>query len=203
MSLDTAVHIKRGRTLEYLTIGWNLIEALVSILAGVVAGSASLLGFGVDSLIESASAFTLLWRLREGEEGQEREKMALKLVGISFLILAAYIAFEALDSLISVEPPEVSYAGIAIASLSLIVMPILARAKRNVAADLNSRAMKADSRQTDICAYLSLILLVGLGLNALFGWWWADSVAALIMTPIIVKEGIEALRGENCDDCHS
>ena len=197
-------NIKRGRALEYLTIGWNSIEAMVAVGAGVAAGSASLIGFGIDSVIENSSAVTLLWRLRgdNDERSQQREKFALKLVGISFLLLAAYVAFDAGKSLIAFEPPEVSYVGITIAFLSLIVMPILARAKRRVAANINSSALNADSRQTDICAYLSAILLAGLGLNALFGWWWADSAAALIMIPIIAKEGVQALRGETCDDCH-
>jgi divalent metal cation (Fe/Co/Zn/Cd) transporter len=134
--------------------------------------------------------------------GERREQTALKLVGISFFALATYVAFDATKSLILREAPEESYVGIIIAALSLIVMPLLARAKRRVATGLNSRAMKADSRQTDICAYLSAILLGGLGLNALFGWWWADPVAALLMVPIISKEGVEAFRGETCDDCH-
>ena len=212
MSVETAdqksfhaANIQRGRVLEYLTIGWNMVEAVVAIGAGIVAGSTSLIGFGVDSVIESTSGFALLWRLREGELGEQREKFALKLVGVSFLLLAGYIVFDAGKSLIAFEPPEVSFVGIVLAALSLIVMPLLARAKRRVAADINSRALKADSRQTDICAYLSAILLAGLGLNALFGWWWADSAAALIMVPIIVKEGVEALRGETCCDdaaCH-
>ncbi len=195
-------NIRRGRVLEYFTIGWNLIEAFVALGAGLFAGSTSLIGFGVDSLIESSSGVALLWRLQEGESGEQREKFALKLVGMSFVLLAGYIAFDAGKSLIYSESPQVSYTGIGLAILSVIIMPILASAKRKVAENLNSKAMKADSRQTDICAYLSAILLVGLGLNALFGWWWADSVAALIMIPIIVKEAIEALRGETCGDCH-
>jgi len=200
--INFEANVRRGRALEYLTIGWNSIEAIVAIVAGIVAGSASLIGFGVDSVIENSSAVTLLWRLRDGERGERREKFALKLVGISFLLLGAFVAFDAAKSLIAIEPPEVSFIGIALAASSLVVMPILARAKRRVASNLNSRAMKADSRQTDICAYLSAILLVGLALNALFGWWWADSVAALIMAPIIIKEGVEALRGKSCNDCH-
>lgn len=195
-------NVRRGQLLEYLTIGWNLFEAGISVGAGLMAGSVSLTGFGVDSLIECASGFALLWRLREGEAGKRREKLALKFVGISFLLLAAYIALDAVKSLLNYEPPEVSRVGIGIAFLSLIVMPVLARAKRRVAENLDSRAMKADSRQTDICAYLSAILLLGLVLNALFGWWWADSIAALIMLPIILKEGFGALRGETCGDCH-
>lgn len=193
--------VRRGRKLEYITIGWNSLEAVVTIGAGLFAGSVALVGFGVDSVIESLSGAVLLWRLYAGEH---REQLALKLVGGSFLLLAAYVAFDAGKSLLFREPPEESYVGIGLAALSLIVMPVLARAKRRVAANLNSRALQADSRQTDICAYLSAILLFGLGLNALFGWWWADPVAALVMIPIIAKEGIEALRGETCcgETCH-
>jgi divalent metal cation (Fe/Co/Zn/Cd) transporter len=192
--------IQRGRRLEYLTIGWNMFEAAVAIGAGVFARSTALLGFGIDSLIESLSGSVLLWRLHHGEKGQRREQQARKLVGISLLVVAAYVAFEAVESLVKREAPAVSYPGIGIAFLAVIVMPLLARAKRKVAASLGSRAMHADSRQSDICGYLSAILLIGLGANALLGWWWADPVAALVMVPIIGKEGIEALRGETCCD---
>lgn len=195
--ISHAANVQRGRRLEYLTIGWNSLEAVIAIGAGAVAGSIALVGFGFDSVIEVSSGAILLWRLLGDEQ---REKIALRLVGISFLALAAYVTFDAVKSLWLRDAPGESYIGIALAALSLVVMPILARAKRKVAANLNSRALAADSRQTDICAYLSAILLAGLGLNALFGWWWADPVAALIMTPIIVKEGIEALRGETCCD---
>ncbi len=198
-------NVRRGRRLEYLTIAWNSLEAVASIGAGLLAGSIALVGFGVDSVIETSSGAILLWRLRDGERGEARERIALKLVGIGFLLLAAYVAFDAVKSLLMREPPEASYIGIGIAAVSLIVMPLLARAKRQVAVQLNSRAMQADSRQTDLCAYLSAILLAGLVLNALFGLWWADPVAGLVMTPIIAKEGIEALRGEACgcaDSCH-
>jgi divalent metal cation (Fe/Co/Zn/Cd) transporter len=204
--ITRAVNVRRGRWLEYLTIGWNSLEAIIAIGAGLVAGSIALVGFGLDSIIEVSSGAALLWRLHmDAPEKRERsERIALKLVGISFLLLAAYVIFDAAQSLITRETPEASYVGIGLAALSLVVMPLLARAKRKVAASINSRALQADSRQTDICAYLSAILLGGLLLNALFGWWWADPVAALVMTPIIVKEGIEALRGETCCDgvCH-
>lgn len=190
--------VRRGRILAYLTIVWNSLEGIIAVGAGIVAGSIALVGFGVDSVIEVSSGAIILWRLASGEH---REKLALRLVGVSFLALAVYVALDAVKSLICREFPEASYVGIAIAALSLIAMPILASAKRKVAADLHSRAMQADSRQTDICAYLSAILIAGLGLNALFGWWWADPVAALVMVPIIAREGIEALRGETCDDC--
>ncbi len=169
--------------------------------AGWLAGSIALIGFGVDSLIESISGSILLWLLSSPAHDESREQTAHKLVGVSFLILAAYVAYDALKSLLTYEVPESSPVGIGLSIVSLILMPILARAKRRSAAHLNSRAMKADSRQTDLCAYLSAILLGGLLLNTLFGWWWADPVAALIMVPIIAREGVEGLRGEVCD-CH-
>ncbi|MEJ7846851.1 MAG: cation transporter [Pyrinomonadaceae bacterium] len=188
---------RRGRMLAYLTIIWNSLEAVIAVGAGISAGSIALVGFGVDSVIEVSSGAIILWRLMSGEH---RERLALRLVGVSFLALAAYVAFEAAKSLWLREAPDATYTGIAIAALSLIVMPLLARAKRKVAASLNSRAMQADSRQTDICTYLSAILLGGLGLNTAFGWWWADPLAGLVMIPIIAREGIAALRGETCCD---
>ena len=197
-----AVATRHGRNLEYLTIGWNSLEAVAAIFAGALAGSIALVGFGVDSVIEVSSGAIILWRLFAGDH---REKLALKLVGISLVALAAYVGFDAVKSLVLREPPEVTYIGIGIAVLSLVVMPLLARAKRNVARQLNSRAMMADSKQTDICTYLSAILLGGLLFNALFGWWWSDPIAALVMLPIIVKEGIEAMQGKTCCDsggCH-
>ncbi len=194
--------LRQGRRLEYLTLGWNLCEAVVAIGSGVGAGSTALIGFGVDSLIESTSGAALLWRLSGEDGGGKREGMALQLVGISFLLLAAWVGWEGFSTLIGREAPEESFVGIGLAVLSLLVMPVLARAKRRVAAGLGSKALEADSRQTDLCAYLSALLLMGLGLNALFGWWWADPVAALAMVPIIVREGVQALRGQECTDCH-
>jgi divalent metal cation (Fe/Co/Zn/Cd) transporter len=195
--------VRRGRRLEFFTIGWNFLEGFVPIAAGLMAGSIALIGFGIDSFIETGSGAVLLWRLWEEEKGERRERIALKLVGWSLLILAAYVGFEAAKSLVMREEPERSWPGIVIAALSLIVMPLLARAKRKVAAGISSRALVADSKQTDICAYLSAILLGGLGLNALFGWSWADPVAGLIMAPIIAKEGLESLRGETRCDGHT
>lgn len=201
-----AVSVRRGRLLEYLTIGWNSLEGLIAIGSGLFAGSIALVGFGVDSVIEVSSGAALLWRLHldSPERREWAEKVALKVVGVSFLTLAAYVAFDAVMSLFYREAPEASYVGIALAALSLAVMPLLARAKRRVAAEIDSRALRADSRQTEICAYLSTILLGGLMLNALLGWWWADPVAALVMVPIITKEGAEALRGKTCcgSSCH-
>ncbi len=170
--------------------------------AGIAAGSVALVGFGVDSLIESLSGGILLWRLQLHEADEYRERVAGKLVGISFILLAAYVAFDAAKSLVLREAPHVSIVGMVLSCASLIVMPLLARAKRRVAARLESRSLEADSRQTDLCAYLSAILLGGLALNALFGWWWADPIAGLIMVPIISREGIKTLRGDVCADGH-
>ncbi|OGP92511.1 MAG: hypothetical protein A2Z19_00315 [Deltaproteobacteria bacterium RBG_16_54_18] len=195
-------HLMRGRRLEYFTLGWNMVEAAVAIGAGVLAGSIALIGFGVDSLIESFSGAILLWRLASPAHDESREQVARRLVGVSLFLLAAYVCFEAIKSLVAGDQPEASIVGILLAAVSLIVMPLLARAKRRVAAAITSQALVADSRQTDICAYLSAILLGGLVLNALFGWWWADPVAALIMVPIIAREGFEAWQGEECEECH-
>jgi len=193
--------IRRGRVLEYFTLGWNTLEAVVAVGSGLVAGSPALLGFGVDSLIESSSGAVLLWRLRDGEHGEAREELALRLGGVSFMALAAWVGWDATRSLLEGNAPSRSLVGIVLAILSLVVMPLLARLKRRVARELGSRALEADSRQTDLCAYLSAILLVGLGLNAALGWWWADPLAGLAMVPIIGREGVSALRGETCD-CH-
>jgi divalent metal cation (Fe/Co/Zn/Cd) transporter len=198
-------HLQRGIRLEYVTIAWNVVEGIVAVASGAVSGSIALLGFGIDSFIETSSGGILFWRLRAEHRGQDAEKVerrALKLVGTSFLLLAAYVAFDSIKTLIVKEAPERSIPGVVIAVLSLIVMPWLAHAKRKAAGKLNSAALHADSRQTSLCAYLSAILLGGLLLNAVLGWWWADPVAALCMVPIIAKEGREALKGKSCPDCH-
>ena len=204
MHAHRAELLQRGRRLEWFTVGWNSLEGLVSVLFGVLAGSIALVGFGIDSFIETSSGLILLWRLqthRDEADAERAEARALKLVGWSLILLAAYITFDSAIALWQRERPEESMPGIAIAALSLLVMPILARAKRRVAAALNSRALEADSFQTDVCMYLSAILLGGLLLNATLGWWWADPVAALAMVPLIVREGREAMRGERCEDC--
>jgi divalent metal cation (Fe/Co/Zn/Cd) transporter len=188
--------------LEYFTLGWNVLEAVVAVGAGLGANSIALIGFGVDSLIECVSGTILLWRLQAHEADERRERLALRLVGVSFFLLAAYVALDAGKTLILRELPDASVVGICLSAVSVVLMPLLARAKRRVAARLESHALVADSRQTDLCAYLSAILLVGLGLNALFGWWWADSLAALVMVPIIAREGIVSFKGKVGDDCH-
>lgn len=202
-------HVRRGVHLEYITLGWNGLEAVVAIVSGIIAGSVALVGFGLDSVIEMSSGAALLWRLRSDADEERRERVeqkALRVVGACFLALAVYVGYEAINSLRVREHPQESPSGIAIAVASLIVMPLLARAKRRVATGLDSGAMQADSRQTDICAYLSAILLGGLALNAVLGWWWADAVAGIIMVPIIAREGIEATRGKTCacrDSCEA
>ena len=197
MTATTAL-LARGRRLEVFTLAWNVIEAIVAGLAGLAAGSTALIGFGLDSLIESLSGGVLLWRLQDGRAGEARERIAQRLVAMSFVALAGYVTVESVLTLSSRSEPDASLVGIVLATLSVIVMPILARAKRSVAAGLGSPALTADSRQTDLCAYLSAILLVGLGLNALLGWWWADPAAALAMVPIMVYEARRSWRGDSC-----
>jgi divalent metal cation (Fe/Co/Zn/Cd) transporter len=198
---DRRAVARHGRRLQYLTIAWNSAECLISIGAGLVAGSIALIGFGFDSAIEVASSLAALWRLArdEDEAARERaERRALRLIGVCFAALAVYVAVEAIRALINREAPAPSPLGIVIAALSLIVMPVLVHLKRRVATQLDSGALEAETRQTAVCAFLSAILLAGLGLNAWLGWWWADPFAGLAMVPLIAKEGIEALRGETC-----
>ncbi|MDQ3754690.1 MAG: cation transporter [Acidobacteriota bacterium] len=204
-----AQNVKRGLKLEYFTIAYNSLEGLIAIAAGLVAGSIALVGFGFDSLIEVTSGVALLWRLRADIDESRRERMeaiTLRIVGVSFLALAAYVSYDSILALWRRELPEESLPGILLAAASLVVMPLLARAKREVARNIKSAALRADAKQTELCTYLSAILLGGLLLNALWGWWWADAVAALVMVPIIAREGIEALRGKACCEggaCHS
>jgi divalent metal cation (Fe/Co/Zn/Cd) transporter len=197
--------VRHGKRLEYFTIAYNSLEGLVSIVAGAIAGSVSLIGFGLDSIIEVASGAALLWRLHHDLDHVRREQVeraTLQFVGGCFVALAAYIACESAAALIHREIPQRSIPGILLAAVSVIVMPVLARAKRKVAAGIGSGAMQADSRQTDFCTYLSAILLGGLLLNAIAWWWWADPIAGLLMVPIIAKEGLNGIRGKACGgDC--
>ena len=191
----------RARRLEYLTLAWNFFEAIGSVIAGFAAGSVALVGFGFDSCIELASGLAVLWRFADGADAERRERHALRMVGLCFLALAAYIAFDAAHRLWTHEASGESVFGIAVTAASLLAMPLLARAKRNVARQTGSAALHADSRQTDICAWLSAVTLGGLLLNALLGWWWADPLAALVMAPLIVREGYQAVRGKTCCAC--
>lgn len=199
--------VRRGQLLTWGTIGYNALEAVLSIGAGIAAGSVALVGFGFDSVLELTSSVAALWRLGADASAHRREhteRHALRIIGVCFLVLAVYIGIDAARSLIARAAPDESTIGIAIAAASLIVMPLLARAKRRVAGQLGSQAIAAEARQTELCTWLSAILLGGLALNALLGWWWADPVAALAMVPIIALEGRRALRGETpCgDNCH-
>lgn len=190
-----AAAVRRGKVLEAATIGYNVLEGVVALGAGAAAGSIALIGFGIDSGIEVLASALLLWRLQAGERAETR---ALRLVGVSFLLLAAWVAFDAGRALLLREAPEESPVGIVLAAASVVIMPLLVRAKRRVADTIGSRAMHAEATQTQLCMILSAILLAGLTLNALFGLWWADPLAALAMVPIIASEGREALRGKPC-----
>jgi divalent metal cation (Fe/Co/Zn/Cd) transporter len=192
--------LRRARLLEIFTVAWNSLEGLVAVGLGLLAGSIALVGFGIDSVIETSSGVILLWRLQEGRDAEQddaAERRALRLVGASLLALGVYVAGDAALSLARRDAPEASLAGIVLAAISLLVMPLLARAKYRLAGHLNSDALRADGTQTIICAYLSAVLLAGLTLNAQLGWWWADPLAALGMVPIILREGLEAWRGEH------
>jgi cation diffusion facilitator family transporter len=200
LSLDRrrALH-RRALRLEYFTVGWNLIEGVVAIGAGLLAGSVALIGFGVDSSIEVISALGLLWRLRKAgpdatvAEERGAERRALYVVAATFFLLAAYIAYEAEMALLGREEPDRSAVGLVLSVLSLAIMPVLAYGKQRTGRELGSRALVADSVETWVCSYLSLALLAGVGLHELFGWWWADPVGALAMLPVIVWQGWETL----------
>ena len=202
--LSRATLIRRALGLEYLTVGWNLVEGVVSVAAALAAGSVALLGFGIDSFVESASGSIIIWRLlaerahTDAEAIEALERRAQRLVALSLFGLAAYIVLDALKTLILQEHPEPSAVGVAITTLSIGVMWWLARAKRRTAIALGSRAMEADAFQTTACWWLSLIVLGGIGVNALTGWWWADPLAAIGMTYFLVREGREAWKGEDC-----
>lgn len=206
-SLARRALVRRGLRLEYLTVGWNVFEGLIAVAAGAASGSVALIAFGVDSIVETVSGVVLIWRLRAEDRGDldeatlERvERRAERLVGAAFMLLAAYVTFESLRTLLTAEAPEASPIGIVLTAVSIAVMLWLAKAKRETGEALGSRALIADSKQTRACWYLSAVTLVGLGLNALLGWWWADPVAALVIVVLLVREGWEALRGEDDDD---
>jgi divalent metal cation (Fe/Co/Zn/Cd) transporter len=202
-ALERQAVAQRGKHLEYFTIAWNSVEGLIAVIAGALAGSISLVGFGIDSFIEVTSGTVLLWRMAVDADVRRRERneqLSLRIVGVCFLALAAYVGYESSSDLVSRKAPERSIPGIALACVSLVVMPLLSRAKKRVANELGSSAMHADAKQTDFCVYLSVILLLGLVLNATLGWWWADPTAALLMVPLIAKEGVEAMKGEMCCD---
>jgi divalent metal cation (Fe/Co/Zn/Cd) transporter len=191
----------RAIRLEYFTVGWNILEAVVALVAGGAASSTALVGFGLDSIIETASGVTLLWRFRQRRNEEARaESRAVKVVAVTFFALAGYVGYEAASDLWLRRTPQFSLPGLILAVLSLLVMPFLGIAKRRLAKQLKSRALAADGMETLLCAYMSGTLLLGLGANGLFGWWWADPVAGLAIAGFMVREGLETWRGEECGD---
>ncbi|MEH0935733.1 cation diffusion facilitator family transporter [Micromonospora psammae] len=195
-----AVLSRRSLWLAYATAGYNLLEGLVAIAAGAAASSTALIGFGLDSFVEVSSAAVLIWQFRS-RVPEDRERLALRLIGASFFALAAWVTFDAARSLLAGGDADASPVGIGLAVASLLVMPLLVRAKRRTGRELGSATVMADSTQTMLCTWLSAVLLVGLVLNAAWGWSWADPIAALVIAGVAVKEGVEAWRGEHCDDC--
>jgi divalent metal cation (Fe/Co/Zn/Cd) transporter len=185
---------RRGLRLEYATIGYNALEAVVAIVSGISAGSIALVGFGLDSVIEVFAASVVVWEFRG--VSHERTRRALRLIAVSFFVLAAYVTFEAVRDLIVGAEPAESLPGIILAGASLLVMPSLAIAKRRTGRRLGSMTLLADATETLLCSYLSAILLLGLVLNATIGWWWADPLAAVGIAYLAVSEGLEAWRGE-------
>jgi cation diffusion facilitator family transporter len=197
--------LARGRALAWLTVGWNVVEGVVAVAAALVSGSVALLGFGIDSFVESASGVVVLWRLgaelrgRLSARGIARiEHRARRLVAASLFLLALYVGYDAISTLTLRERPSFTAVGVAVTALSLVVMLWLAREKRRVARELDSRAMQADAFQTTACWWLSLATLFGIGMNGLFGWWWADPVAGLAIAALVVREARQTYRGETC-----
>jgi divalent metal cation (Fe/Co/Zn/Cd) transporter len=195
--------VRRARALAWLGIAWHAAEAAIAIAAGLAASSIALIGFGADSLIEALAGFVVVWRFAGNRAGDERAELrAQRLIAVSFLVLAAYVGVEAVRSLIAAERPDASWVGIGLAAVTAVTMPLLARAKADVGARLGSAATTGEGRQNLLCAYLSVALLLGLGGNALLGWWWLDPVAALAVAGVALHEGRSAWRGEACcADC--
>lgn len=194
---DTRERLRRhAMALAWATVAWNVLEAVVAISAGSAAGSVALVSFGLDSTVEVGSAAVIIWQFSGADE--ERERQALRFIALCFFALGAYVGVRAMVDLVAANEPESSLVGIALAVLSLIVMPTLAVGKARVGRRLGSSTVSADSRQTWLCTYLSAVLLVGLLLNAAVGWWWADPLAGVVIAALAVREGVEAWIGETC-----
>jgi len=190
---------RRARLLAWGGIAWHFVEFLLAIAAGVAAGSVALIGFGADSLIEAVAGLVVVWLFTGSRIGSSHaERRAQQLVAVSFYMLAAYVTAESVRALVSGDHPEASWFGIGLAAFTALTMPVLARAKRHVGTKLGSAAAVKEASQTSLCAYLSVALLVGLGANALFAWWWADPLAALVIAVVALREGRESWRGEGC-----
>lgn len=198
-------YLARGLVLSGLTVAWNVIEGCVAIGAGLVAGSTALLGFGVDSFVEVLAGLVMVWRLQAERSGrlpnEAAEQRAMKLIAATFFLLATYVTVESVRDVVGSDRADTSGIGLGLTALSLVVMPILARQKRRLGREMGSASMTADSKETDLCVYLSATVFLGLAVNALFGWWWADSVAALAIAGIAVREGYEAWTKEDLNEC--
>jgi divalent metal cation (Fe/Co/Zn/Cd) transporter len=200
--VERARLVRRARLLAWGANAWHAAEFAIAVGAGVAAGSIALVGFGIDSLIESLAGFVVLWRFsRRRVHSRHAERRAQQLVALSYAVLIVYIAVEAVRTILSGSHPEVSWVGIGLAAFTAVTMPVLARAKRRVGTQLGSAATVSEAGQNQICAYLSVALLVGLGANAAFGWWWADPVAALAIALVAAREGLASWRGESCECC--
>jgi divalent metal cation (Fe/Co/Zn/Cd) transporter len=194
--------VRRGRRLAYLGLGWHAAEAAIFILVGALAGSVALVGFGADSLVEAFAGSVVIWRLADARSSSATaERRAQQLIAWSFWLIAAYITVDAGRALVGGNEPDVSWLGISLSVVTLVAMPVLARAKADVGHRLGSSATVSESRQTMLCAYLSAALLAGLLANALLGWWWADPVTGLVIAAVAAQEGLEAWRGEQCGCC--
>lgn len=201
---DREALVRAAVRLELFTLAWTVIEAGAALWFGIAARSLALVGFGLDSAMETVAATMVYYRWRAEQQGSESaeqmDRAALRVIGFTFLLLAGYIAYEGVSGLVTRSRPDATLAGIAVSAMALIVMVALGRSKRRVGRLLKSNALLADSVETFVCAYLSAIVLVGLGLNAIWSWWWADPVAALAICPFLLKEAVEALRGEEHDE---
>jgi divalent metal cation (Fe/Co/Zn/Cd) transporter len=207
LATPTDAHLRRWAwALTALTIGWNSLEAAIAIVSGWLAGSIALVGFGLDSVVEVSSAAVIVWRLSrhsaDHAANERAEKRAVRLIALSFLAIAVYVTYDSVTKLLGIgEKPEHSAVGLALVALSLIVMPSLAWAKRKVAAGLSSVALKADAAETQLCTYLSAVVLLGLVANSLLGWWWMDPVAGLLVAGLALKEGRDAWQNGDLCDC--
>jgi divalent metal cation (Fe/Co/Zn/Cd) transporter len=201
--LDRPAALRRARRLNEVTIGWNVVEGVVAVAAGIAAGSISLIGFGLDSGVEVSTSIVLAWRLARERRGgctQEDDRRATRLIAACFAVLALWVTVEAVRQLLEREGPDVSVVGMVIAAIALVLGPVLARAKRRLGPILGSQAVVSEARQTELCAWLAGVVLLGLGANALFGWWWADPVAALVVAGFAAVESVRAWQAESLED---
>ena len=198
---ERAQLVRRARALALGGLVWHLVEFAIAVGAGIAAGSIALIAFGADSLIELVAGVVLLWRFGSARvDSAAAERRAQRLIAVSFFVLAAYVTVEATRALVTTSEPETSWVGIGLAALTVATMPLLAHAKRRVGRRLHSSATVKEASQTQLCAYMSVALLLGLGANAVLGWWWADPLSALVIAAIALREGVQSWRGQGCCD---